>query len=377
VDVNTAHSRGLFPLRRRAIVDGTCPAVVGIFRRGKIDEPIFYRHVGAWVVRQFLRLRADLGKIASQPRAPTPSCSAAPRACGLRWWQVLLRKCSGTVGLAQTSSSPRAPATHAAGDMLVEFRPAHFDWDFLAADVDGQRFRRRAIIRSLFWHCNALVRNATAISVQENLALVFWRARVIAEHVPPVDARAASSVVVTVVVKPAIPAAAAAKGFGFVLFVLDGRLWAKLAAVAGFLALLSELQPVLWMRAAANSRDVRAGNLGTLFSILSGHMFVIGASDRAFGAGVGFAGWVARPARYLAQRRHIVAVHGVVASAKRCNTRARHTGHILGWRESVVQNPSANELFSKLVDKIIMVLARYHYVSGTRGRNCPEGKDEK
>jgi len=71
-----------------------------------------------------------------------------------------------------------------------------------------------------------------------------------------------------VVIPYVIPGAV--KGFGFVLFVLvgsDGRdtgrlvhsLWAKLAAVAGFLALLSELRPVLRMRAPANSRDVRAG----------------------------------------------------------------------------------------------------------------------
>jgi len=73
----------------------------------------------------------------------------------------------------------------------------------------------------------------------------------------------------TVVVIPYV-ILGAVEGFGFVLFVLvgsDGRdtgrlvhsLWAKLAAVAGFLALLSELRPVLRMRAPANSRDVRAG----------------------------------------------------------------------------------------------------------------------
>jgi hypothetical protein len=61
------------------------------------------------------------------------------------------------------------------------------------------------------------------------------------------------------------------KGFGFVYFVLvggDGRdtgrlvhsLWAKLAEVAGFLALLSDVRPVLRMRAPADSRDVRAGH---------------------------------------------------------------------------------------------------------------------
>jgi len=75
----------------------------------------------------------------------------------------------------------------------------------------------------------------------------------------------------TVVVIPYV-ILSAVEGFGFVLFVLvgsDGRdtgrlvhsLWAKLAAVAGFLALLSELRPVLRMRAPANSRDVRAGHV--------------------------------------------------------------------------------------------------------------------